>query len=47
MLAATWLTGGKFGPEASILTIPVILGALLAMRAWSARGNSRDQSAVE
>ncbi len=28
--------GGNFGPEASVLTIPVVLGALLAMRAWSA-----------
>jgi len=35
-LAANWLSGGNFGPEASVLTIPVVLGALLAMRAWSA-----------
>jgi membrane protease YdiL (CAAX protease family) len=47
MLAANWLTGGDFGPEASILTVPVILGALLAMRAWSARGDSRDLAAAD
>jgi len=30
-----WLTGGDFGPEASVITIPVVLATLLAMRAWS------------
>lgn len=30
-----WLTGGSFGPEASVLIIPVIGIALLLMRAWS------------
>ena len=40
MLAANWLSGGDFGPEASVLTIPVVLGALLAMRVWSARGGA-------
>lgn len=38
--AADWLSGGNFGPEASILTIPVILAALLAMRVWSSRKKS-------
>ena len=32
-----WLSGGNFGPEASVLMIPVLGLALLAMRAWSAR----------
>lgn len=30
-----WLTGGEFGPEASIVTIGIVLLALGAMRAWS------------
>jgi len=30
-----WLTGGDFGPEASVITIPVLLITLLVMRAWS------------
>jgi membrane protease YdiL (CAAX protease family) len=34
-LAADWLSGGDFGPEASIVTIPVVLFALVAMRQWS------------
>jgi membrane protease YdiL (CAAX protease family) len=34
---ADWLSGGDFGPEASVITLPVILLALLAMRAWSHR----------
>ena len=33
--AAKWLSGGDFGPEASVVTIPVVLAALLIMRAWS------------
>lgn len=33
--SADWLSGGKFGPEASVLTIPVVLFALVAMRLWS------------
>lgn len=33
--AAKWLSGGDFGPEASVITIPVVLIALLIMRAWS------------
>ena len=32
-----WLSGGAFGPEGSILTVPIVLAALLAMRAWSRR----------
>jgi membrane protease YdiL (CAAX protease family) len=32
-----WLNGGKFGPEASVLIVPVILTALPIMRAWSKR----------
>lgn len=30
-----WMTGGDFGPEASIFTIGIVLLALGAMRAWS------------
>lgn len=32
-----WLTGGAFGPEGSVVTIPIVLAALVAMR-WWARG---------
>ena len=39
--AADWLSGGDFGPEASIVTIPVVLAALLVMRAWSRWGTYR------
>lgn len=35
IVAPEWLSGGNFGPEASIVTIPFVLLALLAMRAWS------------
>lgn len=35
--AADWLSGGDFGPEASVVTVPIVLLALLAMRAWSRR----------
>lgn len=35
--APDWLSGGVFGPEASVLTIPVVLAALVAMRAWVRR----------
>lgn len=34
---ADWLSGGDFGPEASVITVPVILLALLAMRWWARR----------
>lgn len=40
-LAADWLSGGKFGPEASVVTIPVVLIALAVMRAWSRRSAHR------
>jgi membrane protease YdiL (CAAX protease family) len=36
-----WLTGGAFGPEASLITIPVLALALGAMWAWSQRPGSR------
>ena len=39
--AADWLSGGAFGPEASVVTIPVVLIALAAMWAWS-RAPKRD-----
>lgn len=38
-----WLTGGDFGPEASLVTIPVLGLALAAMWVWS-RGRERDRS---
>lgn len=34
---ADWLSGGDFGPEASIITVPVVLLALGAMYLWSRR----------
>ena len=40
-VAADWLSGGAFGPEASVLTIPVVVLALLIMRAWSSRRAAR------
>lgn len=30
-----WLTGGDFGPEASVITIPVVLLALFVMPFWT------------
>lgn len=38
VVAADWLSGGAFGPEASVLVIPVVVLALVAMRSWSAHG---------
>ena len=35
LAGADWLSGGDFGPEASLVTVPVILLALGAMRLWS------------
>lgn len=32
-----WLSGGAFGPEGSVLTIPVLVLAVIAMRWWSSR----------
>lgn len=40
-VSADWLSGGDFGPEASVLAIPVVLVALVAMRLWSGAGNPR------
>lgn len=40
-VAVDWLSGGEFGPEASILIIPVVLIALIAMRSWSLMGGRR------
>lgn len=37
-----WLTGGQFGPESSLLTVPVVLLALLAMRIWMRRPGTSD-----
>ena len=34
---ATWLSGGDFGPEASVIVLPVVAAALLAMRWWATR----------
>lgn len=39
-LGPDWLTGGAFGPEASLITIPVLALALAAMWAWSHRPGS-------
>lgn len=36
--SADWLSGGEFGPEGSIIIIPVIMFALFFMRWWSQRG---------
>ena len=30
-----WLHGGDFGPEASLITVPIVLAALLTMRWWA------------
>lgn len=35
--AGSWLSGGSFGPEASILTVPVVLLALVCMKVWARR----------
>lgn len=32
-----WLSGGAFGPEASVLMIPVVIAALLVMHGWAKR----------
>ena len=34
LLGPNWLTGGAFGPEGSVLIIPMIILALIAMRWW-------------
>ncbi|MEN2282146.1 type II CAAX endopeptidase family protein [Algoriphagus sp. SE2] len=33
----TWLTGGEFGPEGSVLILPILLFALMIMKAYSKR----------
>lgn len=38
--AADWLSGGDFGPEGSVLIVPILLLALLAMRAWARRSGN-------
>lgn len=38
-----WLTGGKFGPEGSILILPILGGAILVMRWWANLTRSLDQ----
>jgi membrane protease YdiL (CAAX protease family) len=30
-----WLTGGEFGPEASIIVIPIVIGTLFVIRWWA------------
>ena len=40
---ADWLSGGAFGPEGSILIIPILGLALLAMRWWSKKGFTFDR----
>ncbi|MGH1362706.1 MAG: lysostaphin resistance A-like protein [Calditrichia bacterium] len=32
---ADWLTGGEFGPEGSVLILPILAAALLAMHLWA------------
>jgi membrane protease YdiL (CAAX protease family) len=34
-VAADWLSGGDFGPEGSVLIVPVLVMALIAMRLWT------------
>ncbi|UCE69948.1 MAG: CPBP family intramembrane metalloprotease [Flavobacteriaceae bacterium] len=38
ILEPNWLSGGSFGPEGSLLIIPIVLLALMAMKVWSNRG---------
>lgn len=42
---AGWLTGGEFGPEGSILVLPILGGALLVMRWWANLTRSHVQPA--
>lgn len=42
----SWLSGGTFGPEGSVLVIPIVLLALLAMRAWGRRFYSVEDTQV-
>lgn len=45
--AADWLSGGEFGPEASVLTIPVVLITLVVMRVWARGGQPRSYTTRE
>lgn len=38
ILQPNWLSGGSFGPEGSLLIIPIVLLALWMMKLWSRRG---------
>jgi len=40
--APDWLSGGEFGPEGSILIVPVLLLALFAMRLWTRRRKQQE-----
>ena len=44
--AADWLSGGAFGPEGSILTIPVVLIVLWLMRLWTTRHGMARETAI-
>ena len=46
-VAADWLSGGDFGPEGSVLTIPVVLIALAVMRMWSRLFVPRELPAIQ
>lgn len=46
-VSADWLSGGDFGPEGSVLTIPVVLIALAVMRTWSRIGVPRKQPVMQ
>ena len=46
-VAADWLSGGDFGPEGSVLTIPVVLIALAVMRMWSRMFVPRELPAIQ
>ena len=45
-ISADWLSGGDFGPEASVLTIPVVLAALAVMRLWSRSRNAGESATL-
>ena len=46
-LSADWLSGGDFGPEGSVLTIPVVLIALAVMRTWSRMSVPRERAVMQ
>ncbi|MBE0655854.1 MAG: CPBP family intramembrane metalloprotease [Bacteroidales bacterium] len=37
LIGPTWLTGGEFGPEGSIIVLPVVLLALAVMYFWTTK----------